>query len=342
MLTGESILVTGCTGFIAKHIVVELVRRGAKVRGTLRDPSRAIQIHRILRNEGLPIEAFSSVTADLREDAGWADAVRGCRFVMHTASPFPAYQPRSKFALVPAARGGTVRVLEGAENAGVERVVLTSSIASIYYGHDGSPGHVFGEGDWSRVESDSISPYAVSKTEAERAAWNVLEGSATQLVAINPSLVFGPLLDARPGTSASLIRLMMGGRLPAFPRMGFGVVDVRDVAQAHVAALTVPDAAGRRFVLNGGNLTLSDIVAILTETYPDLARRLPRREVPDGLIRFAARLSSRVRMLAAELGPAKQLDAGPARSVLGLSFRSPEEAVRSLADSLFREGLVRR
>lgn len=342
MLTGETILVTGCTGFIAKHIVVELVRRGAKVRGTLRDPSRNAQIHRILAHEGLPIEGFSSVTADLREDAGWAGAVRGCRFVMHTASPFPAYQPRSKFALVPAARGGTVRVLEAAGNAGVERVVLTSSIASIYYGHHESPERVFGEGDWSRAESDSISPYAVSKTEAERAAWEVLQGSATQLVAINPSLVFGPLLDARPGTSASLIRLLMRGRLPAFPRMGFGIVDVRDVAQAHVAGLTVPEAAGRRFVLNGGNRTLSDIVAILSEAYPDLAPRLPKRQVPDGLIRFAARWSSRVRMLAAELGPAKQLDNGPAQAVLGLTFRSPEEAVRSLADSLLREGLVKR
>ena len=337
MLKGEPILVTGCTGFIAKHVVVELIRQGAQARGTLRDPSLASQIYRILKNERLPGEAFSFVA-----DTGWAEAVRGCRFVLHTASPFPAYQPRSKFALVPAARGGTVRVLAAARDAQVERVVLTSSIASIYYGHDDQPGRIFGESDWSRVESDSISPYAVSKTEAERAAWEVLESAETELVAINPSLVFGPLLDARAGTSASLIRAMMNGRLPAVPRIGFGIVDVRDVARGHVAALISPGAAGHRFVLNGGDLTLSDIVAVLSETYPDLAARLPRRQLPDGLIRFAARFSSRVRMLSAELGPAKPLDSGPARAILGLSFLSPEEAVRSLADSLLREGLVRR
>ncbi|ALN73741.1 NAD-dependent epimerase/dehydratase family protein [Aureimonas sp. AU20] len=341
MLQGETVLVTGCTGFIAKHIVLALVREGARVRGSLRDPARAVELQRLLQAAGLPVDRFENVRADLNREEGWREAVEGCRFVLHTASPFPASQPRDKFALVPEARGGAVRVLEAAKAAHVERVVLTSSVASIFYGHEGERSKLFTDRDVSNVESESISPYAVSKTEAEKAAWQTLAGSGTELVTINPSLVFGPLLDERLGTSATLVRLMMSGRIPAVPKIGFGVVDVRDVAAAHVAALTHPAAAGRRFIVSGGALSLMDIADELRASFPQLARRMPKHLFPSTPIRLAARVSRRARMLAAELGDAKRLDTGPAREVLGMEFREPREAVRALGESLIRFGLVR-
>jgi dihydroflavonol-4-reductase len=342
MLKGETVLVTGCTGFIAKHIVLALVREGARVRGTLRDPARAVELLRLLESAGLPTDRFETVRADLNHDEGWREAAAGCRFVLHTASPFPGAQPREKFALVPEARGGAVRVLEAALVAGAERVVLTSSVAAIFYGHADDRGKLFTDQDWSRVEGAGISPYAVSKTEAEKAAWEVMSGSNTDLVAINPSLVFGPLLDDRPGTSANLIRMMLNGRMPAVPDIAFGVVDVRDVAAAHVAALTHPEAPGRRFIVSAGSLSLRDIAKELREAFPELARRPPRLTIPSGPIRLAARLSRRAAMLAAELGEAKRLDAGPAREILGLEFRPPKEAVNALAESLIRLKLVKR
>ena len=204
----ETILVTGCTGFIAKHIVLRLVEGGAHVRGTLRDPARAKEIHQLLDAAGLPRERFEAIVADLERDGGWRGAAQGCRFVLHTASPFPAAQPRDKFALVPPARDGAVRALTAAKEAGAQRVVMTSSVAAIFYGHGRDRSRLFTERDVSDVDSPNISPYAVSKTEAEKAAWETLAGSSTELVTINPSLVFGPLLDARLGTSASIVRMM--------------------------------------------------------------------------------------------------------------------------------------
>lgn len=342
MLRDETVLVTGCTGFIAKHIVVRLVREGARVRGTLRDAARADEIHQLLDEAGLPRERFESRVADLNSDAGWREAAAECRFVLHTASPFPAAQPRDKFALVPAAKGGAVRVLEAAKAAGAERVVMTSSVAAIFYGHGPDRSRVFTERDISNVESDSISPYAVSKTEAEKAAWETLAGSRTQLVTINPSLVFGPLLDRRFGTSASIVRMVMNGRIPALLDIGFGVVDVRDVAEAHVAALRTPEARGRRFIISAGALTLTEISEELARAFPEIARRLPKRCLPSWPIHAAARVSRRARMLEAELGEAKRLDASAAKACLGLQFREPREAVRTLGESLLRFGLVRK
>lgn len=338
----DTILVTGCTGFIAKHIVLRLVEGGAHVRGTLRDPARTGEIHHLLDAAGLPRERFEAVVADLERDEGWREAAQGCRFVLHTASPFPAAQPRDKFALVPPARNGAVRALTAAKEAGAQRVVMTSSVAAIFYGHGRDRSRLFTERDVSEVESPTISPYAVSKTEAEKAAWETLAGSATELVTINPSLVFGPLLDAQLGTSASIVRMMMNGRFPLLPDIGFGVVDVRDVAAAHVAALQVPEARGRRFIVSAGGLSLLQISEVLAREFPDLARRLPRRTFPSWPIEMAARVSRRARMLAAELGAPKRLDAGPAKEVLGLRFHTPDEAVQALGKSLIRFDLVQR
>lgn len=336
MQISDRVLVTGASGFIAKHIVLHLVRAGWTVRGTVRNAQAGEAIRHILEREGASGGRFEFAVADLTRDAGWDAALSGCRYVLHTASPFPGRQPRDASVLVTVARGGTLRVLEAAKRQRVERAVVTSSVASIFYGHDIENDRVFGEADFSNVDSPSISPYAVSKTQAERAAWETVLGSNLELATINPSLVLGPTLDDRLGTSAKLLRLIMSGRVLLLPDIRFGIVDVRDVAEAHVRAMQLPAADGRRFIVSAGEKSLSEIADLLARAYPDRSRRISRRRLPTGLIHFAARFSSRAAMLDAEIGRTKKLDTTSARNILGLEFRSSDEAILSLAESLIR------
>lgn len=340
-MSDDWVLVTGASGFIAKHIVLDAIRAGYRVRGTVRDVGRkGGEVLAILRAEGVDASRFEAVSADLLQDAGWAEAVRGCRFVLHTASPFPQAQPRDKFGLVPAAKGGTLRVLEAAKAAGVERVVLTSSVASVFYGHPDRGKRPFGEADVSNVESADISPYAVSKTMAELAAWDCLKGSSTELATINPSLVFGPALDGTIGTSLRLLSMMMNKRLPMLPNVAFGIVDVRDVAAAHLAAMVEPAAEGRRFIVSAETRTLLEMAATVGRNRPAFAKRVTRRSLPSLLVRAAALVSPSARMLAAEIDRVKVLDTTPATELLGLQLRSGDEAILSAADSLVTHGLV--
>lgn len=340
-MTDDLVLVTGASGFIAKHIVLDAIRAGYRVRGTVRDVERkGAEVTAVLRAAGVDASRFEPVPADLLQDAGWDEAAAGCRFVLHTASPFPQAQPRDKFGLVPAAKGGTLRVLEAARAAGVERVVLTSSVASVFYGHPDRGERPFGEADFSNVESAEISPYAVSKTMAELAAWECLRGSATELATINPSLVFGPALDGTVGTSLRLLSMMMNKRLPMLPNVAFGIVDVRDVAAAHLAAMTEPAAKGRRFVVSAETRTLLDMAATVGRSRPAFGRRVTRRRLPSVLIKAAALISPSARMLAAEIDRVKCLDTTPAVRILGLRMRSGDEAILSAADSLVTHGLV--
>ncbi|KHJ53044.1 dihydrofolate synthase [Aureimonas altamirensis] len=337
---GDRIMVTGASGFIAKHIVLKLLQSGHRVRGTVRGFAKGEALRQTMVQYGAPVDRLSVVAADLTHDKGWDEAVSGCHAVVHTASPFPVSQPSDKFGLVLPARDGTIRVCRAAAGQGVRRVVLTSSVASVMYGHPPRT-TAFGEADFSNVDSDLISPYAVSKTLAEKAAREVLAQTETELVTINPSLVFGPLLDGVAGTSARIVAMMMNGRVPALPNVRFGIVDVRDVAEAHVRAIDNPEAAGRRFLVSADTVPLRDITQILARAYPAYARRLYSWSLPDWAVRAAARVSRRAAMLADELGNDRRLDTAPARDMLGIRFRSVETAAVDLAASLIRFGLVR-
>lgn len=336
----DTVLVTGISGFIAKHVALQLLEAGYRVRGSVRSQGKGADVRATLARHGAPVDRLEIVEADLLAAAGWPAACEGCRFVVHTASPFPLVQPRDRFALVPAAREGTLRVIAAARRAGVERVVMTSSIVAVYQGHDGRTDSRYTDADWSNVDSPSVGAYAVSKTVAERAAWEAGRSPGPELAVINPAFVLGPLLDADAGTSAMLIAMMMRGRMPVVPNVSFGIVDVRDVARAHVAAMETEAAAGHRFILSAGTCSLIEIGRHLAAADPSLRRRVPRFVLPDLAVRTAAMVSAQARLVVPELGRAKEMVSDPARTALKIVFRPPEEAIAATARSLRAVGIV--
>ncbi|SKA11297.1 NAD-dependent epimerase/dehydratase family protein [Consotaella salsifontis] len=338
-MSQDIVLVTGGTGFLAKHIVVGLISGCFSVRATVRSGAKAQELTETVAAADGDVSRLQIIEADLTRDHGWRNAATGCRFVLHTASPFPVLQPKSREALVPVARGGAIRVMEAARAAGVERVVMTSSIAAMSYGHRPPLDRPVTESDFSNVDGPGISPYAVSKTLAEVGAREALAGSATQFVSINPVVILGPALDSHCAASLELIRLMMRGRMPFVPRISVGIVDVRDVAAAHVAAMTAPGADGRRFILAAGSFSLGEIASVVGTEYPDLRKRLPRVTLPDVLVKGAAIFSRQLRHVVPELGGRRDYDTGPTRQVLGISARPGEEAISATACSLRSFGL---
>ncbi|MEF2551413.1 NAD-dependent epimerase/dehydratase family protein [Aurantimonas sp. A2-1-M11] len=334
----NQVLLTGISGFIAGHVALQLLDAGFSVRGTVRSLRQAETIREAMVAAGADVGRLSFVEADLTADDGWFAAAEGCRFVLHTASPFPAAPSRDRLALMPAAEGGTMRVIAAAVGAGVERVVLTSSAAAMYSGHPPRADEFYGEADWSDTDSPTISGYALSKTLAERAAWKAAQAGGVDLVALNPTLVLGPLSGPALGTSAALVAAMMRGRMLAVPDLAFALADVRDVAEAHLAAMTVSAASGRRFALSSGTLTLREIGQAVAKVCPTGSRSLPRWRLPNAVVRVAAMISPQARAALPELGRRKRLDTGPARDILGLRFRDPEEAIGAMARSLVSVG----
>ena len=240
------VLVTGGSGYLGSHTIVAALNAGYDVRTTVRDLGRADEVRAMVEEGGADPAGVEIVAADLMDDRGWAEAVAGCDGVLHVASPIPLAQPDDPDELVVPAREGTLRVLAAARAGGVRRVVLTSSFAAIGYGR--SVGRPWTEADWTEP-SESLAPYPLSKVVAERAAWEYVDDGGPELVVLNPTGIFGPVLGAAVGSSAGLVIGLLSGQFAQAPRQSFGIADVRDVAHAHVRALEVPEAAGQRFLL---------------------------------------------------------------------------------------------
>lgn len=345
----DRVLVTGATGFIAQHCMLQLLDAGFLVRGTARTTGRAAEIASILSPHlsalGLDLlqREFDVVVADLTSDDGWDAAVGDCRFVLHVASPLPRGAAKNDDELVVPARDGTLRVLRAAHVAGVERVVLTSSVSAIVYGNDRSK--TFDESDWSNVQGRRIGAYDKSKTLAERAAWtfmNELDVDASmELVVINPGLVLGPLLTSDWGTSGELVKRIIEHDVPAIPDISLAMVDVRDVASAHVTALTTPGAAGQRFICTEANHSMMEVAVILKAHLARLGYKIPTKRLPSIAIRVMALFDSTVRLAMNDLGTSQSLSNERIRSVLGWSPRSLEEMTTSMADSMIHYAVVK-
>jgi dihydroflavonol-4-reductase len=333
----ETVLVTGGSGFLGGWCLVELLRRGFRVRTTVRDPSREAEVRATLASEVDVGDRLSVFVADLNGDAGWQEATRGCDYVLHVASPFPPAQPKDPNELIIPARDGALRVLRAGLESGVKRVVLTSSTAAVRNSGEKPPAQPLTEKEWTNPDNLQLTPYARSKTIAEQAAWELVRelGNVDRLTVVNPSAILGPVLSDDLSYSLEVITRMLNG-MPGVPRLGFSFVDVRDVADLQVTAMTAPEAAGERFLAAGPFLWLSEVAEILRDHLGPAAAKVPRRTVPSLIVRVMARFDPGLRSVVGELGEKVTYSSGKAETRLGWSPRPLEETIVDCAQSLAR------
>ena len=341
----SKVLVTGASGFVGGHVILQLLAAGHEVRGSLRSLSKEAAVRDALAKAGATnLDKLSFVAANLDKDDGWADAVAGCDYVQHVASPFPIEQPRDEMELIRPAVDGTLRVLKAARDAGVKRVVQTSSFAAVGYGH-GHRDTEYDETDWTDVNGPAMQPYMKSKTLAERAAWDFVEreGNGMELAVVNPVGIFGPALNGDLSTSVELVKRMLEGALPGAPRLYLGAVDVRDVAGMQVKAMTDPAARGQRFLATaGGALSMFEMGEILQKGLGDRAAKAKMRQLPDWLVRIVALFNPLARESVPRLGIKGEASNRKAREVLGWTFISAEDSIVASGESLFALGLIGR
>lgn len=332
----SQVLVTGGSGFIASWCIVRLLEAGYDVRTTVRSLSREARVRDQLHT-GVAFDdsRLTVVAADLQNDAGWSEATDGIDYVLHVASPTLRHGLVDEGEMVAAARGGVLRVLGAARDAGVKRVVLTSASGAIVYGH-ASEARPFTEEDWTDVTAD-IPAYQKSKTLAERAAWEFIEkeGAGMELAVVNPTAVLGPMLGNDDPPSLRTISGMLSGALPVCPPFGTGWVDVRDVADLHVTAMTDPGAVGQRFIaIAGPSLRVVQIARILRERLGDRASKVPTREMPLFVARVMGAFNPALRSLRPQLGHDFPATGAKAERVLGWKPRPIEETIVDTAESI--------
>lgn len=341
------VLVTGGTGFVGSHCLVQLLSAGHDACATVRDLARGDELRAMLRQGGAG-DAADTVTlfrADLTADEGWAEAMAGCDYVLHVASPYPSIIPKDENELIRPAVDGTLRVMRAARDAGVKRVVLTSSFAAVGYGAKTEAAKLScTEEDWTDMTDPALPPYQKSKTLAEQAAWDFVrrEGNGLQLAAINPVGIFGPVLGPDYSTSIMMTKRMLDGEVPGCPDIWYGAVDVRDVADLHIRAMTDPAANGERFLATGGDfLSVRQTAKILKEGAGSAAAKVPTRKLPNWLLRLVAVFDPEARGMVPELGKRRNASNEKARRLLGWAPRSPAEAIVASASSLMEQGLLK-
>jgi nucleoside-diphosphate-sugar epimerase len=329
----ETALVTGGTGFIGGWCIVELLKRGYDVRTTVRNSAKADAVRAAVARGGASTERLTFAAADLNSDEGWDGAVAGCDYVLHVASPLGSGAERDPDSLVGPAREGALRLLRAAVKAGVKRVVLTSSAAAATPTQLGV-NTVSDETTWA--DADRQDPYRRSKTLAERAAWDFMEehGGATTMTTVLPCAVFGPVLSKDSLGSVQFIQRLVDGRLPRVPRVGLNVVDVRDVADLHIRAMTSPEAAGQRFLANGEFMWMMDVASTLRAKLGQRAPKIPTKALPDFVVNIGANFSGPLRVLKSLLNRSHRFSADKAKRMLGYSPRPAAETVVDCAESL--------
>lgn len=333
----ETILLTGISGFIAKHIAVKLLNAGYAVRGSVRRLDRAEEVRAAVvpHVSAEALTRLSFVALDLEADAGWDAAMAGISALVHTASPFPVAQPKDESVLIRPAVDGTLRALRAAKAAGVTRVVLTSSTAAVT---DSSKAGMQDETDWCDPNAADTSAYSKSKTLAEQAAWAFAADNGLHLTTINPGFVLGAPLDKHYGSSTGVIRRILRGKDPMMPMLDFPVVDVRDVAEMHLRAVQRPETARRRFLAVAGNISMPAMAKVLKQAFPN--RRIPTRVAPMVVLRFLALFDPQIRAILPNIGQSHPMSNARAREQMGMNFISPEGALRATGKWLIDTGEV--
>jgi dihydroflavonol-4-reductase len=336
----QTVLVTGGSGYLGGWCVIELLRRGYRVRTTVRDPAREPQVRAAIGAEVDAGEGLSFVVADLLDDEGWDQAVAGCDYVLHVASPFPPAQPKDPDELIVPAREGTLRVLRASLDAGVERVVVTSSVAAVAGRRRASA--TLTEEDWTDPDNTDLTPYVRSKTFAERAAWDFARerGALEKLAVVNPGAILGPVLSEDRSYSIEMVERLLKGT-PGAPRIGFSIVDVRDVADLHLRAMTTPEAGGKRFIAVTSFRWMAEVAQVLRDRLGEDAAKAPTRTVPNLVVRAMALFDPGIRSVAGQLGRRTDLSNERARTVLGWAPRPVEETIADCGRSLVEQGVVK-
>jgi nucleoside-diphosphate-sugar epimerase len=340
--TMSAVLVTGGSGFVGSFCILQLLAEGHAVRTTVRNLKREPEVRAMLKAGGADAgNRLQFVAADLEQDAGWSQAVTGCEYVLHVASPIPVAVPKNEDELIVPAREGALRVLRAARDARVKRVVMTSSFAAIGYGLKPQTAP-FDENSWTDVNGYGATPYIKSKTIAERAAWDfVANEGGPELSVVNPVAILGPVLGSDYSPSVMIVQRMMDGAIPGCPQRWFGIVDVRDVADLHVRAMTHPAARGERFLCTAGDfMSMLEIAKVLKARMGPAAAKVPARQLPNWLVRLAALRDPALKQLIPELGRQKNGTNAKARGLLGWKPRSSEDAIVASAESLIRLGLL--
>ena len=336
MEDGQTVLVTGGSGFLGGWCLAELLQRGYRARTTLRSLAREAEVRANVGSQVALGDRLTVLAADLTDDQGWAEAVDGCDFVLHVASPFPPAQPKDPGELIVPAREGTLRVLRASLAAGVKRVIVTSSIAAVRHTTSEQGGRVLTEADWSNPDDPHLTPYVRSKTIAELAAWEYMraQGAEERLVTVQPGAIVGPVLGDDRSYSLQVVERMLTGRMPGLPRLGFSFIDVRDVAALEVGAMTAPGAGGQRLLAAGSFLWLSEVGAILRDRLGADAGKVPRRGVPNLLVRALSLFDPELRSVVGDLGVKTTFSLENAEQRVGWMPRPVEETIVDCARSL--------
>jgi nucleoside-diphosphate-sugar epimerase len=340
------VLITGGSGFIAAWCIVKCLAANYHVRTTVRSLKRESNVREMLAAaDATNLNDLSFIEADLTKDAGWNEATKGCTFVLHVASPFPAAAPKHEDDLIIPARDGTLRVLRASRDAGVKRVVVTSSFAAIHGGQTNfDTSRLFTENDWSKVDGPNIDAYGKSKTLAERAAWDFIdkEGGDLEMAVVNPVSVLGPVLCSDISSSVQIVLRLMNGSVPGCPRLTFSVVDVRDVADMHLLAMTNPRAKGERFICDSPPaMSMKAISLALRERMGKAARRCPTISLPDILLKVMALFDPAIALVVPRLGEVHNSSIEKAKNLLGWEPRSNVDAVVATAESLIKLGIIK-
>ncbi len=334
----HTVLVTGGSGYLAGWTIVELRRRGYRVRTTIRRSTREAEVREMVAGHTRSTDRLMFVEADLMTDRGWAEAAEGADYVLHMASPMPIGEYRGTDLIGPAL-SGTRRVLAAAQAAGVRRVVVTSSVEAAL---PETPGPVASESLWTIAPESPEYEYRRAKTLAERAVWEFADahGDAMEVTTVLPAFMQGPVLGSDYSGSVSVVAMLLSGKLPAIPRVGWDVVDVRDIADLHIRAMTSPDAAFERFIGSGEFLWLSDFASILRDSLGAEGSRVPHRGLPDFIVRFGARFNADLKEIAPRLGVEQAATSEKAERLLGWKARSAATSIRDAAVSLLERSLV--
>ncbi|MGL4490478.1 MAG: SDR family oxidoreductase [Rhizobiaceae bacterium] len=341
-MTDRIVLITGISGFIAKHCAVEILRAGYHVRGTVRSVAKADKVRATLAKH-CDVSKLEFVEADLMSDAGWAEATKGVYGVLHVASPFIIEVPKDENELIGPAVNGTMRVLKAAIEAGAKRFVQTSSVAAIMAGHGFDRTKPFTEDDWTNLNGSHVSAYEKSKTLAEKAARDCLAETKADIhyASVNPGFVLGPLLDSDYGASAQVIQMFMKGKYPGCPALSFPCVDVRDIGKMHRLALETNEPSGGRYVGVSESAWFVDMTrAIKAKLKPADVKKVPTKQLPNFVIKMIALFDPAARRIVPELGRQAQVDNSRTKKALGMEFIPVSESAPAMAQSLVDHGLV--